>query len=33
MSRLQAVVVTYNRKEMLPKCIDAIMAQSVQVEK
>ncbi len=33
MSRTQAVVVTYNRKEILTKCIDAILGQSVQVEK
>lgn len=33
MERVQAVVVTYNRKELLKECIDAILAQSVAVEK
>ncbi|MCD7883710.1 MAG: glycosyltransferase family 2 protein [Lachnospiraceae bacterium] len=33
MIRVQAVVVTYNRKELLTECIDAILAQTVPVEK
>ena len=33
MSRVHAVVVTYNRKELLKECIDAILNQSVPVEK
>ncbi len=33
MSRVQAVVVTYNRKEVLTECLDAIFAQTVSVEK
>lgn len=32
-SKVYAVVVTYNRKEMLLQCLDAIMNQTVKVEK
>lgn len=33
MSKVQAVVVTYNRKEILTECIDAILKQTVSVDK
>lgn len=33
MLRVHAVVVTYNRKELLRECIDAILAQTILVEK
>lgn len=33
MTRVHAVVVTYNRKNLLKECIDAILMQSVKVEK
>lgn len=33
MSRVHAVVVTYNRKELLQECIDAILRQTTPVEK
>lgn len=33
MERVDAVVVTYNRKALLQECVDAILAQSVSVER
>lgn len=33
MDRVDAVVVTYNRKALLQECVDAILAQSVSVER
>ena len=33
MEKVQAVVVTYNRKELLCECLDAILAQTYPVEK
>ena len=33
MAKVEAVVVTYNRKEMLLECLDAILKQSVSVDK
>ena len=33
MRKVEAVVVTYNRKEMLAQCLDAILVQSVEVDK
>ena len=33
MPRVHAVVVTYNRKELLQECIEAILKQTVDVEK
>ncbi len=33
MARVEAVVVTYNRKELLQECVDAILAQSTPVQK
>lgn len=33
MSKVEAVIVTYNRKEMLIECLEAILRQSVEVDK
>ena len=33
MKKVVAIVVTYNRKELLLECLDAILNQTVKVEK